>query len=221
MRTKQENEKLLQDNCGLVFWLVSREFPGLTTDDDVMQGALIGLWRACERYDAEKAKFTTFAVWCIRNQVLHYLRKVNKDNKHYGVSLDADCVDNEDFTYMSRMENPKAAVDSQGLFIKEFISLLDSRDLEVVRMQLKGYSQDEAAKELGISQPTYSKWLAKLKSRYAEYERTGRVTYPKVKYHIKLSCAEVSCYYNNNCFCSRKGYRGPTMEGNCPHYSMD
>lgn len=34
-------------------------------------------------------------------------------------------------------------------------------------------------------------------------------------------CAEVSCFYNDDCLCLYRGYTGPTMEGSCPHYSRD
>jgi RNA polymerase sigma factor (sigma-70 family) len=68
----------------------------LITVDDLQQEAWIGLLRACERYDAKRAKFTTFAYSYIRGHVMRYITKMTR-NKPYQVNEDITIIDEREY----------------------------------------------------------------------------------------------------------------------------
>lgn len=82
-KSKELEEKLVRDNYGLVVSqaLSFLEKNPLTTLDDYIQVGLIGLLKAIRKFDEKKAKFSTFAVVCIRNELLNHVRKYKKKNK--------------------------------------------------------------------------------------------------------------------------------------------
>lgn len=61
----------------------------LVTPEDLQQEAWIGLLAACERYDARKAKFVTFAYHYIRGHVMRYIAKRTKNKP---TQLDEDPI---------------------------------------------------------------------------------------------------------------------------------
>lgn len=167
-------EELFDKNTALAYWLIGKEFPSLTTDEDVQQEALIGLWRACTAYDESQTRFATFAAVCIRNQILQYLRGVNKYNKLVAVSLDS-CLNDEvgSGPFISQVEDPSASIDGQGYDLKAFIEQLSKRESDVLSFHLQGATQTEAAKKLRVSQSYYSKVLGQIRNKYLVYEKTG------------------------------------------------
>lgn len=64
----------------------------LVTPEDLQQEAWIGLLAACERYDARKAKFVTFAYHYIRGHVMRYIAKRTK-NKPLQIDEDPILLD--------------------------------------------------------------------------------------------------------------------------------
>lgn len=46
--------------------------------EDLLQEGLIGLLKAVRSYEEEKAKFSTYAVTCIKNSIISALRRYNK-----------------------------------------------------------------------------------------------------------------------------------------------
>jgi RNA polymerase sigma factor (sigma-70 family) len=69
----------------------------LITVEDLQQEAWIGLLRACDKYDAKRAKFTTFAYTYIRGHVMRYITKATRHKPHQvdedGAELDERIVE--------------------------------------------------------------------------------------------------------------------------------
>ena len=83
-KTPEENQKseleerLIQNNYGLV---VSQALSFLSKNsniDDYIQAGLIGLLKAIRSYDSHISKFSTFASVCIRNEILKLKSKEDK-----------------------------------------------------------------------------------------------------------------------------------------------
>ena len=68
----------------------------LVTPEDLQQEAWIGLLAACERYDARKAKFITFAYHYIRGHVMRYIAKRTK-NKPTQLDEDPTLIDEREY----------------------------------------------------------------------------------------------------------------------------
>ena len=77
MRTKEEIEKLVEDNISLVDFMLYKHFktfinlyPNLV--DDLKQEGAIGLMKAAEQFDETKGAFTTIATFKIKNAMLRF-----------------------------------------------------------------------------------------------------------------------------------------------------
>ncbi len=75
---KARNE-LIEHNLRLVVFIVNKHYGDSKEQEDLISIGTIGLIRAAETFDPEKAiSFSTYASTCIRNQIKMYFRK----NKH-------------------------------------------------------------------------------------------------------------------------------------------
>ena len=74
----------------LVYALVSREYPTYLHDEDIIQCGMLGLCQAADKWDENKAKFSDFAWYCIRHEII---KEFKRRAKHQGVlSLDYETV---------------------------------------------------------------------------------------------------------------------------------
>ena len=70
-------DQMIADNEKLVMYTISRYFPTFLYDDDIRQLGYIGLWKACEKYDASlNTKFGSYAVKAIRGEIIKYVRSL-------------------------------------------------------------------------------------------------------------------------------------------------
>ena len=74
-------EKMVIDNYGLVVSQAVKFIAQKQDLDDYIQIGLIGLLKAIRNYDSEKSKFSTFATVCIRNEILKFIKKQNRQNR--------------------------------------------------------------------------------------------------------------------------------------------
>ena len=154
------NQQLVEDNIKLVYSLVSKEYPTYLKDEDVIQCGMLGLCKAAERWEEAKGKFSTFATWCIRNEIRQELRS---RSKHKGVlSLDyevdggngervtfGDCIaGEEDVCYIDTDIN---------------VSLLTPKEIKVFDLLQTGMSCSDVGRTLGVS--VQYVWAVKRKIR--------------------------------------------------------
>ena len=72
---------IIDDNMGLVVSVVNTFRPkDANQRDEFMQLGRIALWKAAQKYDASKAKFSTMAWNYIRYEILKSLRKESKES---------------------------------------------------------------------------------------------------------------------------------------------
>ena len=116
MRTKEEIEKLVEENISLVDFILYKHFrpfinlyPYLV--DDLKQEGCIGLIKAAEQFDATKGAFTTIATFKIKNAMLRFYQRYVK--KHYNnknltvISSDVNVTDDERITSQLLVEQLK------------------------------------------------------------------------------------------------------------------
>ncbi len=79
--TKEERDKLVLDNLQLVKKVASKIYyripKGEIEFDELVNIGVIGLMKAIEKYDKEKANFSTYAYIRIRGEILDYLRSLD------------------------------------------------------------------------------------------------------------------------------------------------
>lgn len=72
-------ESLLQQNEGLIHYMVRRQYPGEADYSDLIQEGRIGLWQAILHYEAERGyAFSSLAGKVIRNRVWNAVKQAGK-----------------------------------------------------------------------------------------------------------------------------------------------
>lgn len=79
---KEEKQKIILENTPLVKKVASKIFFKLPKDsgidfDELVNTGIIGLIKAIDKYNADKAKFSTYAYIKIRGEILDYLRSLH------------------------------------------------------------------------------------------------------------------------------------------------
>lgn len=157
-------EQLFEQNQNLVYSILWKKFPAFVTDEDIRQEAMLGLWKSCITWDSTKSKFSTYATTCIINQVYMYFRK--QPSTINQVSLSNPVSDTEGLTLEDMIEDPIPSIREEQIAIKDLFKGLSAEERKFIAAKLEGKTQKEIGKLMGISQPTCSRLLARIKVRY-------------------------------------------------------
>lgn len=149
-----------EENIGLVGFTIKKFFPQLISDDDLYQVGLIGLWKATEKFNKSKAAFSTFAIKCIRNEVIMELRRRDRKDRLVPLSLDAPVLglDDSGSGIVTYMESSIVTDDSTlpnnvdiELRLKELFTKLNARDARILELRLQGYTLSEIGEDRGVN----------------------------------------------------------------------
>lgn len=139
---------MFEENINLVYWLVTHKYKHCRNREDLIQEGCIGLLKAIKVFDASRRlKFSTFAVYCIDNQIKMFLRKRKTINF---TDVDYDDFPGEDLNF-SKLE--------YDLLIKN----LSESQKYILQRLLQGVTQQEIANELGVSQATIGRKFKQIK----------------------------------------------------------
>ncbi len=166
--------QLIEHNLRLVMFIAKRfESKKLDMEDLVSVGS-IGLIKAVDSYKLDKnIKLATYASRCIENEILMYLRKVNKSIND--LSLDDTLVNDEEGNNLTLGEiipdekfvSDEIELKDQKSYLLESIKNLNERERIIMSMRygLNGYSeqtQKEVADSMNISQSYISRLEKKI-----------------------------------------------------------
>ncbi len=180
VRAFQENNDihakslLIEHNLRLVMFIAKRFDSKKLDIQDLVSVGSIGLIKAVDSYKLDKnIKLATYASRCIENEILMYLRKVNKSIND--VSLDDSLSGDDDGSNMTLGEiipDDKEAYDEielkdQKKYLMESIEKLNDREKKIMSMRygLNGYdelTQKEVADSMNISQSYISRLEKKI-----------------------------------------------------------
>ena len=161
---RTETEKRFTENTPLVYWLVNRYFPSLSGDDDILQEAMIGLWKACTHFDEEKGcVFATFATACVLNAVKMELRRRSQQIPTFSID---EPLSNDGFTVADLVEDRRARIEDSEILLREYLSHLTGRDRIAVEYRMLGLDQKSIGKKIGVSQAQCSRIFTKLRKEY-------------------------------------------------------
>lgn len=146
-------ENIILENSGLVY-ATARMFSH-KYNEDLIGAGFVGLCKAYKIFDKKRGvKFTTLAISCIRNEMIHELRKNNKHKRTILTNLD----------YFSSKEKIHTTI------IKEHMDMLTTKQKEIVNMLygLTGpeMTKTEIAKKLGVSRDTLRKIIKEIKRKW-------------------------------------------------------
>lgn len=190
MKTKEEINRLVEDNISLVDFMLYKHFkmfinlyPNLV--DDLKQEGYIGLIKAAERFDESKGAFITIATFCIKKTMMRFYQRYVK--KHYNnknitvISADVTVTDDENITLLDTIFSEDYEKDYRIDSIMTRTEYSEVKDINLIlNMTAQGYSQEEIAKVIGISQVQVSRRIIKFKQEYAAITKLCEITH-KIK----------------------------------------
>ena len=112
--------------------------------EDLCQEGRMALYRAALSYDEKTAQFSTYAVTCMTNAMITFVKKYNAQNR--GKAFDVSPEDCEDEVYASEMFPP---VDIEELLSRDGFAGLSEYERRVMSLKLSGYKSGEIARKLG------------------------------------------------------------------------
>ncbi len=173
-RDGRAKAELIEHNLRLVMY-IAKKFENYKLDlQDLVSVGAIGLIKAVDSYKVDKnIKLATYASRCIENEILMYLRKINKTLND--VSLDDTLVNDDEGNNLTLGEvipDDKMAYDEielkdQKNYLLQSIEKLNEREKTIVCMRygLNGYdelTQKEVADSMNISQSYISRLEKKI-----------------------------------------------------------
>ena len=172
MNSRDKALQLYYENEKLAYWLVHRYFPDLDTDEDILQEARIGLWKACLNYDESVGTLSALATRCVKTQVLMKLRnkKLKSNPEEMCISLETLIPDTkgETLTIGDSLDDFKAEIDNQDLLVTEFISKLKGKKKNIVLCRIYGLNQKETAEVLHTTRAYVCKLIGDMHKQYKE-----------------------------------------------------
>lgn len=77
---------VIEQNIGLVYFIVNEYYPSLYKDEDIIQCGMLGLAKAANKWE-KKGKFSSYARQCILNEIRTELK--NRQKRKVEVSLES------------------------------------------------------------------------------------------------------------------------------------
>ena len=155
------NQKLIEENMNLVYFLINRYYPTFIGDEDLVQCGMIGLCSAANNFDETSGvKFSTFASSCILNEICKEFTRRKKHSKV--LSLEASKV-NDDGEVSSIGDLIVGDEDVDFFDCDDFYDSLSTDYKAIVDLRRKGLNNYEIGTALGINYKTVSKHLTKMR----------------------------------------------------------
>lgn len=171
--TEEEKKIVAEENYRLNYYVVCM-FTKTVVNDDLLSAAILGYAKAIESFDKNReVKFSTYAINCIRNEILFHLRKekkheVNTISMNTTLSVDKD---GNDLTLEETILNKEKSEDTteKSVIINEEVKslhkaldMLDKREKYIIIRRYgldnkERATQKELAKEINMSQANISK----------------------------------------------------------------
>lgn len=205
----EEKEILATKNYKLIY-SVAHEFKGSVPFDEIESAALVGFAKALDSFDKEKskvtkAKFATYAMRCIRNEVISFLRKENKrmNNETYAEqayvynsdskdSLQVETITKKDLEY--KIEDDLIKNEQLEVILDVFKKLTQQEQFILIhRFGLFNHeikTQKEIADILNVSQASISKSQYRIEQKLKKFAHK--------EYNIKSYKKELKMYNDIN-----------------------
>ena len=156
-----EQQRLVEDNLPLVYFIISREYPTFIGDEDLAQSASLGLCQAAENWDETKGLFSTYAGKCIRNEINKEFIRRKPHSKNISLqttlseklTLDEVLVGDEDVVIMD----------------EKFYDTLTDEEIKAFELYYVGYSADEIAETMRCNVPKANKLLRIVKKKWERF----------------------------------------------------
>lgn len=161
------NQKMIEENIDLVYFLIRQYYPTFIKDEDVVQCGMLGLCQAVDAWDEKKGTtFSTYASYCILNEIRAEFRR---RRKHAEVlSLDFQIRDNNGD---KQDVGDLIAGDEDVEFVdyKSFYESLSPFQKEIIDYRREGLTLYEIAERKNCSHQNISHALRLMKTKWRKH----------------------------------------------------
>ena len=159
-------DKIIEENLGLVAYVIRRRFRKYVANQDIWQEGRIGLWKAAQRFDPSLGhKFSSFAYVVIWRRICNYIKTAKLQEVYEEFSLDseafilegdgqADTLFGSDL--ISDHGNSEAAIEAvcsevvtEGIIEK--IRQKNPRTADIITLRMNGKTLDEIGNKYGLT----------------------------------------------------------------------
>lgn len=154
---------------------ISRSYFLLGSDnDDLLQEAMIGLYKAILSFDKnQNTSFKTFAILCVRRNILSAIKKSNsKKNKVLNECLSlSDLTGDEEDNFLFLPSDPRLTdenmIEKEKLqeIKQQIVKTLSKLELKILNLYLKGFSYETMSKNLDVSRKSVDNALSRIKKK--------------------------------------------------------
>jgi len=191
MRTKEEIDRLVEENLKLVGFILIKHFKQFIESnpqlkDDIYQEGCLGLVDAANRFDESKGyQFGTYATWWIKGKMTIFITRYFKKHYSNNLSVDIKCskADDSDGTLLDTLsnfdeyKNPRI----EAAFTRAKHSKI--KDIEkILAMKAVGYTQKEIADSLDVTQTAICKRINDFRFEFKCIEKICEIAH-----NIKVS----------------------------------
>lgn len=176
-----EQQQLAADNEKLI-WFFLKKYASRSDPQELYGVAAEGLIRAAATYDPARGKFSTHAMYHMRSAV-DFDQSCAKRKKRSGKLVlhmdDVDAVDpNEEYNAEMCGVAPLRdrlclSLDETGADVERFLRSLPTRDRELVRMRICGYTIKEIGDTFGITIQAASAHMKRIANKWEAFELYG------------------------------------------------
>ena len=162
-----EKAELAEKNMALV-WYTVRQFQSTGYDvEELYSAALLGMAKALSGFDLSRGfKFSTFAMFCMKNEILMELRR----GKRRISAVYYDDLTSGKNDGLTLLEMLPSSADTEGeaiskVALQKALGLLTQREREMLVLDADGQRQADIAKDYGVSQSYVSRIVAGAKQK--------------------------------------------------------
>lgn len=158
-------DKLIEDNMNLVYYIIHREYPTFSHDEDIIQSGMVGLCNAAKSWDSEKGKFSTYAGRCIRNEI--YKEFINRKPHSKNISLNTKLNLEGELSDIIIGEEDVSLSDNLS-----FMEQLVGDELTILNYYDYGYTTKEIAEKTGFTVNKTQSLLRTIKLKWRSFNDT-------------------------------------------------
>lgn len=159
---REMQEELFAANYSLAAFTVKKVCGGF--DEDMHQEACMALWKATEKYDPNRGKFSTFAVKTIRNHLLSKIRDGKTKGRDGSDNISIYSRRGDDKVLLDMLGEEDAHADLDGLK-----AILSRQERKVLELRQKGMKYREIAKKLNTSTAAISNAVTRIREKARDY----------------------------------------------------
>ncbi len=146
--------------------------------DEIRAAALRGLWEAARKFDPSRGfKFETYAIHRIRGHIIDWTRDELGRRKTDGTSRRVKVVD-YDVLRVGDQREALREIMARDTF-EASISMLNAREKQMVRLRVRGYTMNEIAERVGVSESRISQQFKEIFAKMRQWSGADEVRYDK------------------------------------------